>query len=111
MSDNTATDEEHGHHIVSVKTYSMVIGALFVLMAATVGAAFIDLGGFNPILALMIAVSKALLIVLIFMNVYFSTRLTQIFVASCFFWLTFLFGMMIIDFLSRGLVTTPQPWN
>ena len=111
MSFNTATHEEHGHHIVSVKTYGLVIAALFVLMAATVGAAFIDLGSFNPVLALLIAVSKAVLIVLIFMNVYFSTRLTQIFVAGGFFWLTFLFGMIIIDFLSRGIVTTPQPWN
>lgn len=111
MTNDSAVHEEHGHHVVPVSKYVQVIGALFFLMALTVIMAFVDLGAWNPVIALAIAVSKAVFIVLIFMNVYYSTRLTQIFVASCFFWLLFLFGMMIIDFLSRGMVTTPQPWN
>lgn len=111
MTNDSAAHDEHGHHVVPVSKYVQVICALFFLMALTVVMAFVDLGAWNPVIALAIAVSKAIFIVLIFMNVYYSTRLTQIFVAACFFWLTFLFGMMIIDFLSRGMVTTPQPWN
>ncbi len=113
MSDTTAThdDNGHDHHIVSVKAYGMVISALFFLMFLTVFMAFVDLGSLNPFIALAIAVSKAVLIVLIFMNVWFSTRLTQIFVAGGFFWLLILFGMIIIDFVSRAMVTNPQAWE
>lgn len=113
MSDGSSTHEDHGHehYIVPVKAYFGVLVALGFLMALTIGAAFIDLGSFNPILAILIAIAKALFIVLIFMNVYFSTKLTKIFVVGAFFFLIILFGLIIIDFISRTMVSNPQPWN
>lgn len=114
MSDGSATHEENGHgghYIVPVSAYFKVICALFVLMTITVVVAFFDLGAWNPVLAVAIAITKAVCIVLVFMNVYVSSRLTKMFVASAFFWLLFLFGMIIIDFLSRELVTHPQAWE
>jgi cytochrome c oxidase subunit 4 len=112
MSDGTAAHDDHGHHIVPVKMYLGVIVYLFFMMFLTVFMAFQDIGPvLNPLIAVGIAVGKAIAIVLIFMNVFFSTRLTKIFVAGAFFWLFFLFGMIIIDFLSRRLVTTPDPWG
>jgi len=112
MSDGTATHDDHDHHIVSVKTYSFVIAYLFFMMFLTVYMSFQDVGPLmNPAIAVAIAVGKAIAIVLIFMNVFFSTRLTKIFVAGAFFWLLFLFGMIIIDFVSRRMVTTPDPWG
>ncbi len=114
MSDGSATHEENGHgghYIVPVSAYAKVISALFVLMTITVVVAFIDLGAWNPVLALVIAISKAVLIVLVFMNVYVSSRLTKMFAASAFFWLLFLFCMIIVDFLSREMVTQPLAWE
>jgi cytochrome c oxidase subunit IV len=115
MSDTTTTHDDHGHehshYIVPVRLYAMVLAGLAILMFATVYAAFFDLGPATVILALLIATTKATLIVLIFMNVYFSTRLTKIFVLGGFFWLVFLFGLIIIDFISRQMVTNPLPWE
>jgi len=114
MTNTSVTHDDHGegHKIVPLSYYVVVICALFVLMFATVYMAFWDVGPVaNVLIAIGIAVTKAVLIVLIFMNVYFSSRLTQIFVAGGFFWLLILFGLIIIDFLSREMVTTPQSWE
>jgi cytochrome c oxidase subunit IV len=115
MSDTTRTHEDHGHehshYIVPVWMYALVLGGLAILMVATIVASFYDLGPMTVVVALAIASTKAVLIVLIFMNVYFGTRLTKIFVLGGFFWLVFLFGLIIIDFLSRTMVTNPLPWE
>lgn len=49
----------------------------------------------NAFVAIAIAVTKAVLIVLFFMNTYYSTRLTWVFVIFSFFWLLILFGMFL----------------
>ena len=75
-------------HIVSRKVYFAIFGALMVGTAATVMVAFIDLGGqFNTIVALTVAVIKATLVVLYFMHVRYSSRLTWVIVGSGLFWL------------------------
>ena len=68
---------EHEHHIVSPKVYVIVFFALLVGTAATVWASYVDLGLWNPIIALAIACTKATLVVLFFMHVKYSTKLTN----------------------------------
>jgi cytochrome c oxidase subunit 4 len=53
---------------------------------------------------LAIACTKALLVVLYFMHVRWSTRLTWVVAASGFFWLLILFGLTMADYVSRGWV-------
>jgi cytochrome c oxidase subunit 4 len=90
-------------HIVSRKVYFAIFGALMVGTAATVAVAFIDLGGqLNTVLALTIAVIKATLVVLYFMHVRYSSRLTWVIVGSGLFWLGILFALTLSDYLSRG---------
>ncbi len=61
---------DHNHvHVLPVRNYIAVYVALLVLLIATVGAAFIDLGWFNFTLTMIIAVAKAVMILLIFMHV------------------------------------------
>jgi cytochrome c oxidase subunit 4 len=48
--------------------------------------------------------TKALLVILFFMHVRWSTRLTWVVVASGFFWLLILFGLTMMDYLTRGWV-------
>lgn len=88
-------------HIVSKKIYFLIFGALMVLTVLTVFVATLDLGRFNAIVALSIAVLKAMLVVLYFMHVRYSSRLTWAFVGAGFFWLAILFALTLSDYFSR----------
>ena len=84
------------------KLYFKVFAALFVLLIATVAVALVNLGPFNIIMALTIATVKALLIILYFMHVRHSTRLTWVFVGAGFFWLGILLVLTMSDYLTRS---------
>jgi len=96
-------------HVAPKSMYYGVFGALMVGTALTVLVAFFDLGALNNVLMLGIAITKALLVVLFFMHVRWSTRLTWVVAASGFFWLLILFGLTMQDYLTRGLV--PGTWR
>jgi cytochrome c oxidase subunit IV len=91
-------------HVAPKSMYYAVFAALIVGTALTVAVAFVDLGPLNNVLMLGIAMTKALLVILFFMHVRWSTRLTWVVVASGFFWLLILFGLTMMDFLTRGWV-------
>jgi len=94
-------------HVVSIKLYSAIFGALLVMTLATAGAAFIDLGGnLNTVVAMLIAACKALLVILFFMHVRYSSRLTWVFVGAGFFWLIILLSLTLADVLSRRWLPT-----
>jgi cytochrome c oxidase subunit 4 len=84
--------------------YYLVFIALIVGTGLTVAAAEVDLGALNNVAMLAIACTKALLVILFFMHVRWSTRLTWVVVASGFFWLLILFGLGMTDYMSRGWV-------
>jgi cytochrome c oxidase subunit 4 len=88
--------------VVSVRIYALVFLALLVLTAITTAIAFLDLGGgINNVAALAIAVGKAFLVILYFMHVRYSDRLTWVFVGAGFFWLLILIGGTMDDVLTR----------
>jgi cytochrome c oxidase subunit 4 len=89
--------------------YYAVFAALMIGTALTVAAAFVDLGAMNNVVMLGIAITKATLVVLYFMHVRWSTRLTWVVAASGFFWLLILFGLTMQDYLTRGWV--PGTWR
>ena len=91
-------------HVAPKSMYYAVFAALMFGTALTVGVAFIDLGAMNNVLMLGIAMTKALLVILFFMHVRWSTRLTWVVAASGFFWLLILFGLTMQDYLTRGWV-------
>src|SRR3954469_16556366 len=91
-------------HVAPKSMYYGVFGALMAGTAVTVAVAFVDLGALNNVLMLGIAMTKALLVVLFFMHVRWSTRLTWVVAASGFFWLLILFGLTMQDYLTRGWV-------
>jgi cytochrome c oxidase subunit 4 len=88
-------------HIASRKTYVLVWAALMVLTVVTVAIARLNLGPFNDIVALAVAVTKALLVILFFMHVKDSSRMTRLTVVAGFFWLALLIGITLTDYLSR----------
>ena len=91
-------------HVAPKSMYYGVFGALIVGTGLTVLVAFYDLGVLNNIVMLLIASVKALLVILFFMHVRWSTRLTWVVAASGFVWLIILFGLTMTDYLSRGWV-------
>lgn len=112
MSHDAHTEtHEHEHYIVPLRNYVINACALAFFMALTVFAAFLNLGPLNPIIAVAIAVTKAVLIVLFFMNTWYSTRLTWIFVSLSFFWLLILLGMFLPDYFARNFQVQPDAWQ
>lgn len=87
-------DAHHGHHIVPVKTLVAVISALFFLTVFTVFTAQFDLGAFNVPLALAIALTKAGLVVSIFMALKWDNRVNSTILA-----VGVLFVMVFITFI------------
>jgi cytochrome c oxidase subunit 4 len=72
------------------------------MTATTTAIAFLDLGPWNTVVALGIAFVKATLVVLFFMHVKYSPRLTQVTIAGGLFWLAILIGITLSDFMTRG---------
>ena len=91
-------------HVTPIRVYLVIFGALMVGTALTVAAAFLHLGPFNDIVAMAIAVTKATLVVLYFMHVKHSTRLTKITVMAGFLWLAILIGLTLSDYFTRGFL-------
>jgi cytochrome c oxidase subunit 4 len=89
-------------HIVPTRVYYVVFAVLMVGTYLTVQAAYFDLGAFNTVVAVGIAVIKAALVVLFFMHVKYSTRLTWAVVAGSLFWLGILFVLTFSDYLTRA---------
>jgi cytochrome c oxidase subunit 4 len=88
-------------HIVSKTIYFAIFGALIVLTVLTYMVALIDLGRLNVVVALAVAVTKAMLVVLFFMHVRYSTRLTKVVVIAGFFWLALLIVLTMADYFTR----------
>lgn len=89
-------------HVVSKKIYFAIFSVLMILTLITIEAAFINLGKLNTVVALTIAVCKATLVILYFMHVRYSSKLTWIVIASGFFWLVILIALTMSDYLSRA---------
>jgi cytochrome c oxidase subunit 4 len=93
---------EHAHHIVGPRVYVTILFALLVGTALTVWASFVDLGFWNPIIALAIATTKATLVVLYFMHVRYSSKLTMLTVVAGIFMFLTLVSLTLADYISRA---------
>jgi cytochrome c oxidase subunit 4 len=91
-----------GPHVVPLRTYLAIFGALLAGTALTVAIAFQDLGPLNTVAAMTIAGIKALLVVLFFMHVKYSSRLTWVFAAAGILWLALMIGLTMADFDTRS---------
>jgi cytochrome c oxidase subunit IV len=98
-------------HVVPRSTYYMVFVALVTLTGLTVGVTYIHMGRFNLIVALLIAITKASLVVFFFMNVKNSSSLTKLFVVAGLFWMGLLVLLTFSDYVSRGWLPVPQSWS
>jgi len=93
---------QHAHTIVGPKVYVTILFALLVGTALTIWASYIDMGFWNPIIALAIATAKATLVVLFFMHVKYSSKLTKLTVFAGVFTFFILISMTLADYISRA---------
>lgn len=93
---------EQARHIVSPGIYLVILFALLLGTALTVWASYVDLGLWNPVIALAIATTKAVLVVLYFMHVKYSTKLTKLTIIAGIFMFLTLISMTLADYISRA---------
>ncbi len=98
------------HPVTPVRVYVAVFAVLITLTATTVAVSRIDLGEYNFIVAITIAVIKAVLVILYFMHVKDSSAMTKLFVGAGFFWMAILLVFVLSDYMTRGWLPIPGWW-
>jgi cytochrome c oxidase subunit 4 len=102
----------HAHvPIPKVSTLVAVWATLIVLTGTTSAVSYIELGEWNIVVALIIAVTKASLVAWIFMGVRHTTTLTKLFVVAGLVWLMIMILITFSDYTTRGWQYQPQPWS
>jgi cytochrome c oxidase subunit 4 len=107
MADNRGSmaSEEHGQHVISIGVYVGIWATLMFLTGLTVFVSFIELHDWNIVLALVIATIKGTLVVLFFMHLYYSSKLTKVTVIAAIFFLFLLLALSMTDYLTRSWLT------
>jgi len=93
--------------LLPLRVYVTVFAVLLALTGLTTFVARIDLGFFNVIVALTIAVAKALLVALFFMHLAHMKHRTQLVAGAGILWLLILIALTMSDVLSRAWFHPP----
>jgi cytochrome c oxidase subunit 4 len=88
--------------VVEPKIYFCTCIALLVLLALTWSIGYVDLGPFNLIVALAIAITKAIVIALFFMHIKGSARILRLAAVAGVMWLLILIALTLSDYTTRG---------
>jgi cytochrome c oxidase subunit IV len=91
----------------TVRSYVLVFVALMAFTAITVAAAFVNMGAMNNVVAMGIAVTKAVLVILIFMHVRDSSPLIWLTIGAGVLWLLIMMSLTMTDMVSRGWLGIP----
>jgi cytochrome c oxidase subunit 4 len=111
MSTHTESVHEHteaGHGHGGAAIYLKTLVVLFILTAITVGAAYIDFGAGNVVIALFIATIKATLVALIFMHLLYEKPVNAVIACAGFLFLGIFLLFCLLDFDAR---VNLQPFN
>ena len=111
MSDHAEHGGAHTEHVVPISTYLLVFILLMIGTGLTTWIAYIDLGPFNTVVALVIAFIKMSLVVLFFMHVKYATGLNRIVIVAGFFWLAIMITLTSADEFTRHWEMLPQGWT
>ncbi len=96
-------EEEEDHHVISIGTYAVILGILFVGTLITVAVAQVDLGKLNMVIAMAVASVKAFFVLAYFMHLKYDNMLNRVIFLSAFGFLALLLGFTMLDILSRIL--------
>jgi cytochrome c oxidase subunit 4 len=98
-------------HVVPKKLYLLVFAALIVFTALTTAIAYVNLGKWNTVVALAIAVSKASLVALFFMHLRWSSSLLRMVVLAAVMWFAILVVLTLSDEFTRQWTPVPSSWE
>ena len=93
---------DHHPHVLPLKTYFAVWGALLVLTVVTVAVSYVDFGGMNLVIAIAVATIKACLVGAIFMHLRYETKFYTVVFASSLVFVSIFIGITSLDYLHRG---------
>jgi cytochrome c oxidase subunit IV len=106
------THEESTHaHIPNIRTLVAVWAALIVLTGTTAAVSYVDVGEWNIVVALLIAVIKASMVAWVFMGVRNTTHLTRLFCVAGLVWLCILLLITASDYTTRNWMYQARPWS
>ena len=92
----------------TVWTFAKAWIALMILLALTVFAAHFQLGSLGLVVALFIASTKALIILLFFMHTRYSASEVRIFAGAAYLWLMILIIGTLHDYVTRNWLPGPE---
>jgi len=92
---------EKAHKELSYRFLLLVLMALFALTALTVGASTLNLGALNVWLALVIAATKASLVLLFFMHLKYEAMVLKLSFLATFGFLAIIIGFIFLDIAFR----------
>ena len=105
MTDHGPHGVEPPHpHVLPLSLYWGVLAALLALTVFTVVSAQVDLGVFNLPLAMLIASTKAALVLAVFMHLWFDNKLNLVVFVSSLLFLSIFIVVTMLDTEGRGLV-------
>lgn len=109
MSANPHNAHDHGeHHVMPLKVYFAVFGALLVLTAITIGVSLLQMG---LVAAIAVATVKAALVMGYFMHLKYDDRFYSVIVLSALFCIFCFFLLTFLDFTGRGLTIPEEETN
>lgn len=95
----SASSDGKGH--IALATYWQILGLLIVLTAITVGAAQVDFGKMNTVIAMAIASVKAFFVLAFFMHLKYDNKLYIVCFATAIFFLVVLYFFCWVDIYTR----------
>ena len=98
-------------HVIAKRIYVGIFAGLIALTALTTAVAYVDLGAFNTVAALVIAACKGTLVALFFMHLKYQPRLTRATVLAGLLWLAILLVITLSDDFTRQWSPTGQSWQ
>lgn len=91
------SEGDHEHHAVSWQLLTIVFLALMALTILTVAAINVDLGPLNIVVALGIALVKAVLVVLIFMHIWWDRAFHGLLILGSLGFVALFIGFVMLD--------------
>ncbi|MBL8148810.1 MAG: cytochrome C oxidase subunit IV family protein [Blastocatellia bacterium] len=98
----------HSHHVIPVKVYAAIFGALLVLTYITVQVSYFNFGVLNIAVAVVVATIKAMLVCLYFMHLRYDTVFNRIVFFSTAIFLALFMGLALLDSGARLPVKPSQ---
>ena len=94
-------DSSPQHHTTGLGVYFLVFAGLIGFTILTVMVSRVELGLLNTPIAMAIAITKSVLVVLFFMHLIHSTRLTKVVIIGALLWVGVLFALTFADYATR----------